>query len=61
MDDRLTAGGFPRQAMRIGIAAEQKRLIYQHRAVPHGRRAAKAGQGHAGNHGLNEEEQEAAG
>ena len=60
MDHGLTAGGFARQTVRISIASEEQRLIDQHCAVPDGRRAAKAGKGHAGNHGLNEEEQKAA-
>ncbi len=60
MDAGLSAGRQAAEQMGIGIAAQQQRLIDQHGAVPHCRRAAETRQGHARHHGLDEEQQEGA-
>jgi hypothetical protein len=46
--------------MGIGVAAQQQRLIDQHRAVPHRRRAAEPRQRHPRHQRLDQEQQEAA-
>jgi hypothetical protein len=60
VDGRLTPHGEPPEPVRIGIAAEQQRLINEHRAVPHRRRAAELGQHHPRHHRLNLKKQETA-
>src|SRR3546814_1559001 len=60
MDDRLPPHREAAEPVRIGVAAEQQRLIDEHRAVPHRGRAAELGQHHPRDHRLDEEEQEAA-
>ena len=45
--------------MGIGVAAQQQRLIDEHRAVPHRRRAAQPRQRHPRHQRLDEEQQEA--
>ena len=60
MDRRLPHDRQPRQRMGIGIAAEQQRLVHQHRAVPDIGRAAEPRQRHARDHRLDEEQQKAA-
>jgi hypothetical protein len=49
------------QPVRIGIAAEQKRLVDQHGAVPDRRRPAETRKRHPADHRLGEEEEERAG
>jgi hypothetical protein len=61
MEPGLPARAQPPDPVGIGIAAEQQRLIDQHRAVPDRRRAAEPRQCHARDHRLSEEEQERAG
>ena len=48
------------EPMGIGIAGEQQRLVDQHRAVPHRRRAAEPRQRHPRDHRLDQEQQERA-
>src|SRR3546814_12627461 len=58
MDRRLAPDREAPEPVRIGIAAEQQRLIDEHRAVPHHRRAAEPRQHPPPNPRLAEEKQE---
>ena len=60
MNRRLTQRREASDRVGIGVAAEQQRLIDQHRAVPDGGRAAETRQRHARDHRLDEEQQERA-
>ena len=61
MDAALHAQAKAAERVGVGIAAEQQRLVDDHRRVPDRRRAAESGQGHARDHRLDQEEQERAG
>ncbi len=61
MDHSLPARRDPAKPVRIGITAEQQRLINQHRRVPHRRRTAEPRQRHPRDHRLDEEQQERSG
>ena len=60
MDQRLPAQRRAGKDVGIGIAAQQQRLIDQHRAVPYVRRAAQLRQRQPRDQRLDEEQQEAA-
>ncbi len=60
MDHRLPPHREAPEPVRIGVAAEQQRLVDEHRAVPDRGRAAEPRQHHARHHRLDEEQQETA-
>ena len=61
VDTHLPARPQPREPVRIAVTGQKQRLIDEHRAVPHRRRAAKPRQRHSRHHRLGEEQQEGTG